>query len=51
VSKRQPLVVVPAMLSLAANSSVSLRRCWWGVNVGNWQCWGNNSVEPEMQYA
>ncbi len=45
-----PLVVLPAMLPSAANLSVSSHRCWCGVSVGNWQCCGNNSVEPDTRY-
>lgn len=51
VSRRRPFVVLPALLPSAANSSVSARKCWCGVNTGNWQCCGKSSVEPEMRYA
>jgi hypothetical protein len=44
------LVVLPAMLPSDAYSLVSLCRCWCGVSVGNWQCCGNNSVEPDTRY-
>ncbi len=51
ISNYQPLLFVPAMVPFAANSLVSLRRCWCGVNVGSWQCWGKSSVELETGYA
>ncbi len=49
--RQRPLVVALAIVPLAANSSVSARRCWWGVNLGNWQCCGNNLVGPKIQHA
>ena len=31
-------------------SSTSARKCWCGDMSGNWQCCGNNSVDPDTRY-
>ncbi len=49
VSSQRPFVVVPALVPSTANSSVNSHRCWCGVKFGSWQCWGNNSVEPDTR--
>ncbi len=42
-----PLVVWLSNVVAWVNSSVSALRCWWEVKLGNWQCCGNSSVNPD----
>ncbi len=49
--RRCPVGVPFALSTTSANSSVSALKCWCCVKHGNWQCWGNNSVDPEIWYA
>jgi hypothetical protein len=31
------------------SSFVSSCRCWCGIISGSWQCWGNNSADPDIR--
>ena len=43
---------VPAVVAVAVcNSLVSALRCALGLRFRTWQCCGNISADPEMQYA
>ncbi len=35
-------------MAVSFNSFVSYCRCWCGVISGSWQCWGNNSADPDI---
>ena len=49
--RRHPLVVFAAVAVAVCNSSVSALRCALGLRFGTWQCCGNSSADPKMQYA
>jgi hypothetical protein len=49
--RRLPVGVLFAVALSLASSSVSAQKCWSEVKFGNWQCCGNNSIDPNMQYA
>ncbi len=49
--RRLPVSVLVAVAISLASSSVSARKCWSEVKFGNWRCCGNNSVDPDIQYA
>ncbi len=49
LSKHFPLGGLLAWVVCLVNSSVRARRCWWGVNAGNWQSCRNNSVKPNKR--
>ncbi len=49
--RRHPVGVLSAVAVSLASSSVRAQKCWSGVKVGNWQCCGKSSVDPDMQYA
>ncbi len=43
-----PFRVALAIAVESAHLFVSARKCWCWVRLGNWQCWGNNLVEPDI---
>ncbi len=47
---RRPLGVLFAVAVSSASSSVRALTFWSGVKLGNWQCCGKSSVDPDMQY-
>ncbi len=49
--RRHPLGVLFAMAVSSASSSMRAQKCWSGVKLGNWQCCGKSSVDPDMQYS
>ncbi len=49
--RRLPVGVLFAMAVSLASLSVSVRKCWLEVKFGDWQYCGNDSVDPDMQYA
>jgi hypothetical protein len=36
-------------MAISFNSFVSSCRCWCGIISGSWQCWGNNSADPDIR--
>jgi hypothetical protein len=36
-------------MAVLFNSFVSSCRCWCGIISGSWQCWGNNSDDPDIR--
>ena len=48
-SKVFPFGVAITVLAVVCSSSVSARKCSFGVRLGTWQCWGNSSAEPDMR--
>ena len=49
--RRGPLGVPAAVTVAVCNSLVSALRCALGLRFRTWQCCGNISADPEMQYA
>ena len=47
----RPFGVCAAMPVDTSNSSVSAFKCAFLLRLGTWQCWGNNSADPEILYA
>ena len=50
-SNQWPFVVSLACAVCSVSLLVNARKCWCGVNEGNWQCCGDSPVEPKIQKA
>jgi hypothetical protein len=50
-SNRCRFGVTGTPMAVLCNLFVSSCRCWFGVISGSWQCWGNNSADPDIREA
>ncbi len=48
-SNRHHFGVSGTPMAILFNSFVSSCRCWCGIISGSWQCWGNNSDDPDIR--